>query len=87
MIVTDENGGVGGRWSRGFGSLIRRKQVDSVHVRGHGHHQLARKLSVVDLVAIGKLFKTTALNPFFFFAPSLSFKNGRNRIELVIMIE
>ncbi|XLR27736.1 hypothetical protein S83_055636, partial [Arachis hypogaea] len=54
-----ENGGVGvgvgGRWSSGFGSLIRRKQVDSVQFKAHGghHHQLARKLSAVDLVAIG----------------------------------
>ena len=44
----------GGRWVRGFGSLIRRKQVDSAHVRREGH-QLARKLSVVDLVGIGNL--------------------------------
>ncbi|BBH06955.1 cationic amino acid transporter 2, partial [Prunus dulcis] len=34
-------------------SLIQRKQVDSVHVRSEGHHQLARKLSVADLIAIG----------------------------------
>ncbi|OIV94268.1 hypothetical protein TanjilG_00017 [Lupinus angustifolius] len=53
MIARDENGGVGrGTWSRGFGCLIRRKQVDSVHINGHGH-QLARTLSVIDLVAIG----------------------------------
>ncbi|CAJ1919667.1 unnamed protein product [Sphenostylis stenocarpa] len=55
MIVKDENCGVGlggeRRWFGGFGSLIRRKQVDSVHSRGHG--QLARKLSAVDLVGIG----------------------------------
>ncbi|XP_057437765.1 cationic amino acid transporter 4, vacuolar-like [Lotus japonicus] len=44
-------GGGGGKLLRGFGSLIRRKQVDSVHVRGHA--QLARKLSAVDLVGIG----------------------------------
>ena len=43
-----------GRYSWGFGSLIRRKQVDSVHLRREGHTQLARKLSAVDLVAIGK---------------------------------
>lgn len=53
--MRDENSGVGlgggGRWSRGFGSLIRRKQVDSVHARRHG--QLARKLSAIDLVGIG----------------------------------
>ncbi|WVZ05054.1 hypothetical protein V8G54_018400 [Vigna mungo] len=55
MIVRDENSSVGlgggGKWFRGFGSLIRRKQVDSVHARRHG--QLARKLSAVDLVGIG----------------------------------
>ncbi|KAK9986847.1 hypothetical protein SO802_031798 [Lithocarpus litseifolius] len=42
-----------GRYSWGFGSLIRRKQVDSVHLRREGRTQLARKLSAVDLVAIG----------------------------------
>ncbi|XP_010507171.1 PREDICTED: cationic amino acid transporter 4, vacuolar-like [Camelina sativa] len=35
-------------------SLVRRKQADSVHlIKNDGHHQLAKKLSVVDLVAIG----------------------------------
>ncbi|XWS58567.1 hypothetical protein CRYUN_Cryun08bG0045300 [Craigia yunnanensis] len=38
--------------SRGLKSLVRRKQVDSIHVRREGH-QLARKLSAVDLTAIG----------------------------------
>lgn len=58
MIVnsrsTDSNGvvGGGGRWLRGLGSLVRRKQVDSAHVRREGH-ELARKLSAVDLVGIG----------------------------------
>ncbi|XP_027349020.1 cationic amino acid transporter 4, vacuolar-like isoform X1 [Abrus precatorius] len=56
MVVNDGNCGVGfkGRgetWLRGFGSLIRRKRVDSVHVRRDA--QLARKLSFVDLVGIG----------------------------------
>ncbi|KAI4348493.1 hypothetical protein L6164_009211 [Bauhinia variegata] len=49
---THFNDDVGGRWSQGFASLIRRKQVDSAHVKREGH-QLARKLSIVDLVAIG----------------------------------
>lgn len=48
MIVKGENGG---GLLRGFGSLIRRKQVDSVHYKGHA--QLARKLSAIDLVGIG----------------------------------
>jgi len=62
MIVnsrsTDGNGGFGeGRWLRKLGSLVRRKQVDSAHVRREGH-QLARKLSAVDLVGIGNLIRT-----------------------------
>lgn len=38
-----------------MGWLLRRKQVDSVHRvnRDVGHRQLAKKLSVLDLVAIG----------------------------------
>ncbi|XVF30728.1 hypothetical protein REPUB_Repub16aG0083600 [Reevesia pubescens] len=38
--------------SKGLKSLVRRKQVDSVHVRRQGHH-LARKLTALDLTAIG----------------------------------
>ncbi|XP_022718827.1 LOW QUALITY PROTEIN: cationic amino acid transporter 4, vacuolar-like [Durio zibethinus] len=38
--------------SKGLKSLVRRKQVDSVHARREGH-QLARKLSALDLTAIG----------------------------------
>ncbi|XP_058737778.1 cationic amino acid transporter 4, vacuolar-like [Vicia villosa] len=56
MIVNIGNDGVGAEereraWFSGFRSLIRRKQVDSVHFRSHP--QLARKLSAVDLVGIG----------------------------------
>ncbi|XP_021282592.1 cationic amino acid transporter 4, vacuolar-like isoform X2 [Herrania umbratica] len=40
------------KYSKGLKSLVRRKQVDSVHVRGEGH-QLARQLSALDLTAIG----------------------------------
>jgi len=54
MIVEVGNGEERGGRFQGFGSLIRRKQVDSVHYRGHP--QLARKLSVVDLVGIGNSF-------------------------------
>ncbi|XP_041024124.1 cationic amino acid transporter 4, vacuolar [Juglans microcarpa x Juglans regia] len=55
MVANGQNsGGNGrGRCSWGFASLIRRKQVDSVHVRREGHTQLARKLSAIDLIAIG----------------------------------
>ncbi|CAN6577563.1 unnamed protein product [Malus baccata var. baccata] len=41
----------GGSWG-GRHSLIRRKQVDSVHVKSRGH-QLAKELTVPHLVAIG----------------------------------
>lgn len=53
-----------GRYSWGFGSLIRRKQVDSIHVRREGHTQLARKLSVVDLIAIGNSYYILCLPQF-----------------------
>ncbi|KDP39649.1 hypothetical protein JCGZ_02669 [Jatropha curcas] len=36
-----------------FRSLVRRKQVDSAHVKANGHHQLAKELSVPHLIAIG----------------------------------
>ncbi|XP_057954367.1 cationic amino acid transporter 2, vacuolar-like [Malania oleifera] len=50
VVVKSEKGG--GLCSWGFGSLIRRKQVDSVHVKSEGH-QLAKELSVLHLIAIG----------------------------------
>ncbi|KAG7964298.1 hypothetical protein I3843_09G163300 [Carya illinoinensis] len=55
MVANGQNSGGngGGRGSWGFASLIRRKQVDSAHVRREGHTQLARKLSAIDLIAIG----------------------------------
>ena len=59
----NENGGSSKKCSWGFNSLVRRKQVDSVHLKndhGHHHHQLAKKLTAFDLVAIGmKLFSRT----------------------------
>ncbi|XP_042485576.1 cationic amino acid transporter 2, vacuolar-like isoform X1 [Macadamia integrifolia] len=42
----------GGRCSWGFRSLMRRKQVDSAHAKEEGH-QLAKELSVLQLIAIG----------------------------------
>ncbi|XP_023543445.1 cationic amino acid transporter 4, vacuolar-like [Cucurbita pepo subsp. pepo] len=43
----------GRRLSGVFESLVRRKQVDSENVTRENHHQLAKKLSTLDLVAIG----------------------------------
>ncbi|KAG6751945.1 hypothetical protein POTOM_044160 [Populus tomentosa] len=57
FLVGSQNGVRGGGC---FRSLIRRKQVDSVHFKRHGHHQLAKELSVPHLIAIGIFF-------FFFF--------------------
>ncbi|CAH8386181.1 unnamed protein product [Eruca vesicaria subsp. sativa] len=50
----NEKGG-SSKCSWGFNCLVRRKQVDSVHLKNDhdGHHHLAKKLTVVDLVAIG----------------------------------
>ncbi|KAI3959700.1 hypothetical protein MKW92_008713 [Papaver armeniacum] len=50
------NGGGSGKGciSWGFRSLIRRKQVDSAQARKHGKHpQLAKELSILELIAIG----------------------------------
>ncbi|KAJ4978260.1 hypothetical protein NE237_009040 [Protea cynaroides] len=45
-------GSSGGRHSWGFRSLMRRKQVDSAHAKEEGN-QLAKELSVLQLIAIG----------------------------------
>lgn len=49
--------GKGSSWGGGgvISSLIRRKQVDSVHAKSSGH-QLAKALSVPHLIAIGNSF-------------------------------
>lgn len=49
---SQKEGGGGGGGSWGFKSLIRRKQVDSVHNKLSGH-QLAKELSILHLIAIG----------------------------------
>ncbi|XP_038699408.1 cationic amino acid transporter 4, vacuolar-like isoform X1 [Tripterygium wilfordii] len=46
-------GGGGAKSSWGLRSLIRRKQVDSVHADREGRRQLAKRLSAFDLIAIG----------------------------------
>ncbi|XP_010909913.1 cationic amino acid transporter 2, vacuolar [Elaeis guineensis] len=59
MGFEEERGVVGGGqgWGRGMRSLMRRKQVDSDRARaeagGTHHHQLAKELSIPQLVAIG----------------------------------
>ncbi|CAK7341541.1 unnamed protein product [Dovyalis caffra] len=53
FLVDSQKGGVGVRGGGCFRSLIRRKQVDSVHFKAHGHRQLAKELSVLHLIAIG----------------------------------
>ncbi|KAF9620700.1 hypothetical protein IFM89_014000 [Coptis chinensis] len=55
MVVEKKKGGGGGNNNVGFRSLIRRKQVDSVHVKSEGHQQLARELYVLQLLAIGSM--------------------------------
>lgn len=58
LLVDSQDGDGDAGPRRGFSSLIRRKQVDSVYVKSGGaaHHQLAKELTVPHLVAIGKLF-------------------------------
>lgn len=43
------------KFGGGFNSLVRRKRVDSIHSKSSdsGHHQLAKELSVLHLIAIG----------------------------------
>lgn len=49
-----EEGTERGGLSWGLSSLMRRKQVDSDRVRVEGgHHQLAKELSIPQLIAIG----------------------------------
>lgn len=52
LVDSQKDGGLGvlGGCVR---SLVRRKQVDSAHVKAKSHHQLAKELSVPHLIAIG----------------------------------
>ncbi|KAF5725739.1 Cationic amino acid transporter 2 isoform 1 [Tripterygium wilfordii] len=52
-LVDSQKKGGGSPWSACLRSLVRRKQVDSVHARAGVGHQLARELSVLHLIAIG----------------------------------
>ncbi|KAJ0009890.1 hypothetical protein Pint_33567 [Pistacia integerrima] len=45
-------GGGYGLWGACFRGLVRRKQVDSMHTKARRHHQLAKDLSVLHLIAI-----------------------------------
>ena len=51
----ENNQGGGSKFGDGFKSLVRRKRVDSIHSKSSdsGHHQLAKELSVLHLIAIG----------------------------------
>ncbi|XP_057998415.1 cationic amino acid transporter 2, vacuolar isoform X2 [Hevea brasiliensis] len=51
-FLFDSQKGVG-LWGGCLRSLLRRKQVDSAHVKANAHHQLAKELSVPHLIAIG----------------------------------
>jgi hypothetical protein len=55
LVDSQEGSGKGGGSYGGVRSLIRRKQVDSVRVKKRGQ-QLAKELSVLHLIAIGKVF-------------------------------
>jgi hypothetical protein len=55
LVDSQEGSGKGGGSYGGVRSLIRRKQVDSVRVKRRGQ-QLAKELSVLHLIAIGKVF-------------------------------
>ncbi|XP_076901497.1 cationic amino acid transporter 2, vacuolar-like [Bidens hawaiensis] len=55
-LVVDPNQGSNNDGAKsGFRSLVRRKRVDSIHSKSSdtGHHQLAKELSVLHLIAIG----------------------------------
>ncbi|KAJ4828189.1 Carnitine O-acetyltransferase mitochondrial [Turnera subulata] len=53
-LVDSQKDGGGGVWGGCVRTLIRRKQVDSIHARASGHHhQLAKELSILHLIAIG----------------------------------
>lgn len=79
MVADRQNSGRNGagKYSWGFGSLIRRKQVDSALVRREGHTQLARKLSAVDIVAIGNSIE-------FFVFPTLELRFEYAQLKFVM---
>lgn len=52
----------------GAKGLFRRKQVDSDRHRAGGHHQLAKALSIPQLIAIGS-FSSEVLVSFLFLSP------------------
>ncbi|KAJ8763198.1 hypothetical protein K2173_025583 [Erythroxylum novogranatense] len=53
FLIDSQTDGGTGVWGGCVRGLIRRKQVDSVHVKAHGHYQLAKELSILHLIAIG----------------------------------
>lgn len=63
MGSLDSTRGGGSAW--GIGGLMRRKQVDSVRSSPEGGRELAKALSVVQLIAIGR-WDRSSLSLFFF---------------------
>lgn len=55
VLADSQLGGGGGygSWGGCFRGLTRRKQVDSMHAKSGKHHQLAKDLSVLHLIAVG----------------------------------
>ena len=64
FLVDSQNDGGFGVIGGCVRSLVRRKQVDSVHAQANSRHQLAKELSVPHLIAIGTYI-------FYFFFPVL----------------
>lgn len=53
MLVDGQKVDANGSWGC-LRSLVRRKQVDSAHSKRGSRHQLAKELSVLHLIAIGR---------------------------------
>ena len=53
VVVDTQNDGGAAKGYKGLKSFIRRKHVDSVIIKRQSSQQLAKKLSVIDLIAIG----------------------------------
>lgn len=74
VVVDMQNDGAAkGSWV--FSNFVRRKHVDSVLIRRKPGQQLAKKLSAIDLIAIGNLtkkFQNSIVNLELFFLLAMS---------------